>query len=495
MTLTPLKRDIALSLAVGFTFCFFFCYALALNPFTLYSGYDPSIFEQMGLGMLHGRIPYVDLFDHKGFLLYIINALGLLISPGHTGIYILLSLCLSLTFFCWLRISDNFVNRSVRYFPALITMLFALLCEGGNMTETWSLCAISIPIYYLVRYVCQGEMIRFHESFYIGLCIGFVANLRLNNIIPVFAVCIYMFIDFCCRKDFPRLIYSILSVLGGFCLVTLALIALYIGLYGVQYLKDYWFCNIGFNLLYVDQFAHEPLWKAAPFYFPLTMLLLMLCSVRNYRNRLMWFTLFAFLLTVLTTGTAYFAHYFTLLAPLVVLSISLSMGKSLCIRPRTWYIVGAGLSMLLVGLFVVFFGTILQKAENLSTRENAIAECRDKLSSLTERQKNSIWNYNAMMVGANILQCSGLVQCNRIFLPFQVNGQYGVKEIGTLEEMCPEVILLDEYTQWEGGEAKDALESRSNPRDSVFIAQNYRLIHSCQAEIQEKRVRIYIRNH
>ena len=89
-----LKRDIVYSLAVGFTFCFIFNFALTVNPFTLYSGYDQSIFEQVGLGMLQGRIPYVDLFDHKGFLLYVINAIGLWISPGHLGIYILLSLYL-----------------------------------------------------------------------------------------------------------------------------------------------------------------------------------------------------------------------------------------------------------------------------------------------------------------------------------------------------------------------------------------------------------------
>ena len=81
----------------------FFNFHLTVNPFTLYNGYDQAIFEQMGLGMLQGRIPYVDLFDHKGFLLYIINAAGLWLSPGHLGIYLILSLSLSLTFLCWLH--------------------------------------------------------------------------------------------------------------------------------------------------------------------------------------------------------------------------------------------------------------------------------------------------------------------------------------------------------------------------------------------------------
>ena len=491
MTQTSFKRDISLSLAFGFILCFCFCYFLTVNPFTLYSGYDPSIFEQMGLGMLQGRIPYVDLFDHKGFLLYVINAIGIWMAPGHTGIYILLSLCLSLTFFLWLRISDVLVHPSLRYFPALITLLFALTCEGGNMTETWSLLAISLPIYYLVGYICQGQPIGLRRCFFIGICIGIVANLRLNNIVPAFAVCVYMFIDLCCKKEFLKLTYSVLTVLAGFCLVTLSLVALYVGLYGTQYLEDYWFCNIGFNLLYVDQFTHEPLWKAPGLYFPLSMLILMLCTARNLRNRLAWFTLMAFLLTLLTTGSAYFAHYFTLFSPLVVLSISLSMGKTLCISRRGMRRIGVAAILLLAVTAGIFHKFIRQKAENFAQREKAIAECRDVLCSLSDGQKASIWNYNTMMTGANILTSSGLVQSNRVFLTFQTDGDYGVTETGTLEEMRPEIILIDEQTQWNSGDSREALESRGPVEDSIFIAQNYRLLHRSSTLLQEKRVCIY----
>lgn len=492
--LTRFKYDLSLSLVLGFVFCFFFCYALAINPFVWYCGYDQSIFEQVGLGMLQGRIPYVDLFDHKGFLLYLINAIGLWISPGHTGIYCLLSLCLSLTFFCWLQISDILVNPSMRYFPASIALLFACLCEGGNMTETWSLCAISFPIYYLVRYICLGQTICIRECFYIGLCLGSIANLRLNNTIPVFTVCIYMFIELCCKKEFKKLTFSALSVTCGFCVVTLALVTIYVGLYGVKYLENYWFCNIGFNLRYLDRFTHEPLWKAGAFYFPLSMLVIMLCFKRNYHNRLIWFTLLAFLLTLLTTGSAYFAHYFTLFAPLTVLCISLSLGKSLYINPRMWRRVVTGLLILLVCTFGVFHKSLLQSADNFIAREKAIEECSDKLKGLSEKQKSSIWNYNTMMAGANILQCAGVVQCNRIFLPFQMDEQYGVMDIGTLEEIYPEVILVDEYTQWDESAANEVLESRGHRKDSIFISQKYRLLHRCQSLIQKKRINIYIRD-
>lgn len=485
---TSLKRDIALALVVGFAFCFLFCYALALNPFTLYSGYDQSIFEQMGLGMLQGRIPYADLFDHKGFLLYLINAAGLLLSPGHTGIYCLLSLSLALTFLCWLRISDRIVHPSLRYVAPLTALLFALTCEGGNMTETWSLPWISIPVYYLVRYLSGGRMMSLRECFFIGICIGLVANLRLNNIVPAAAVCMYMFFDLCLRREFRKLTCSTLTVFAGFSFATLAIALLYVALYGTQHLQDYWFCNVGFNLLYVDRFSHEPLWKAAGLYFPLAMLILMICFRRNWTDRLAWFTLLAFLLILLTTGTAYFAHYFTLFSPLAVLSITLSIGEKPHISPRRWQLIGAGGVLLLAGLAGIFHKEIRQTQADYVAREEAIAESSQLLGSLNEQQKASIWNYNAMMAGANLLSRAGLVQSNRIFLPFQTDGDYGVEEKGKLEEVRPEIILLDEQTRWGELEATDALESKGSPEDSAFISRNYRLLHRCGAPIQGKSV-------
>lgn len=486
MTQQSLKHDIILSFLVGFSFCFLFCYNLALNPFTLYSGYDQSIFEQMGLGMLQGRIPYVDLFDHKGFLLYIINATGLLLSPNHTGIYCLQSLSLALTFFCWLRISDRIVHPSLRYVAPAVSLLFALTCEGGNMTETWSLPWISIPIYYLVRYLSGERIINLREYFITGICIGLVANLRLNNIVPAVAVYIYMFYDLCLRREFQKLTCSTLTVFGGFSFATLALVFLYVALYGTQHLQDYWFCNVGFNLLYVDCFSHEPLWKAAGFYFPLSMLILMICSRRNWTCKLTWFTLAASLLTLLTTGTAYFAHYFTIFSPFVVLSIALSIGNKPRISPRCWRFIGVSCMFLLAGLVGIFHTEIQQIQVNYIARENAIAESSQLLGSLDKEQKASIWNYNTMMAGSNLLSRERLVQSNRIFLPFQTSGNYGVEEKGTLEEVHPKIILLDERTRWDKLPATDALESKGSPEDSAFISRNYRLLHRCSVPIHGK---------
>ena len=73
------------------------CTAIAVGTlFHLYPGNslrpvgDSAIFVYIGERMLAGKIPYVDLFDHKGPVLFFIQYLGLLLSPGSTnGIWVL----------------------------------------------------------------------------------------------------------------------------------------------------------------------------------------------------------------------------------------------------------------------------------------------------------------------------------------------------------------------------------------------------------------------
>ena len=49
---------------------------------------DSSVFQIMGKGLLNNQIIYKDLFDHKGPIVYIINALAYIISPN-VGLYIM----------------------------------------------------------------------------------------------------------------------------------------------------------------------------------------------------------------------------------------------------------------------------------------------------------------------------------------------------------------------------------------------------------------------
>ena len=76
-----------------------FCFILAcifgsllLATSFLYENWFPldnAIFQIIGRGWVEGKIPYVDLWDQKGPLIYFINALGYWLTGNQTGIFLI----------------------------------------------------------------------------------------------------------------------------------------------------------------------------------------------------------------------------------------------------------------------------------------------------------------------------------------------------------------------------------------------------------------------
>ena len=54
---------------IPISFIFTLIYSWTISPLFLGDGVDSSIFKTIGLGLTQGKLPYIDLFDHKGGLL------------------------------------------------------------------------------------------------------------------------------------------------------------------------------------------------------------------------------------------------------------------------------------------------------------------------------------------------------------------------------------------------------------------------------------------
>ena len=67
---------------------------------------DSDIFQYVGYTITKGQRPYTDIFDHKGLLLYWIEALGYIINPSW-GVCVLQVVNLSATIFLWNKILES----------------------------------------------------------------------------------------------------------------------------------------------------------------------------------------------------------------------------------------------------------------------------------------------------------------------------------------------------------------------------------------------------
>ena len=130
---------------------------------------DANIYLTMGQAWLQeGLYPYADLFDHKGPFIFLINGLASLISPGgYTGLYLMESLSMGLTFIIWYRIGFQLLGSQARRISltsvgamailigskALLPKLStdtSILSQGGE-AELYILCLMSLSLLALLK--------------------------------------------------------------------------------------------------------------------------------------------------------------------------------------------------------------------------------------------------------------------------------------------------------------------------------------------------------
>ncbi len=133
------------------------CISIISSPFykgTMYN--DPSVFQIMGKGMLQNQIMYKDLFDHKGPIIYIINALAYLISP-HIGLFIIEIVFIYIGTIYIYKTSNLILKKGSFLISLLYLMLIFRYIDGGNLTEEYAITFMSIAQYYILKILYEKE--------------------------------------------------------------------------------------------------------------------------------------------------------------------------------------------------------------------------------------------------------------------------------------------------------------------------------------------------
>ena len=214
---------------------------------------DAAVFAYIGERMTEGLVPYRDLFDHKGPLLYLIQYAGAALTPeSYTGLWILELLNMMATMALMLPACACMSRR--RSSAVLAVMLSFLVCgrrlyEGGNLTEEYAMPWIALGMLVFLRYFQTGQL-RFGEIGLLGAAFGAVALLRINMAAlwlawtPVTLVLLY-------KRGQGRAIPMCIGVfLLGFCLMLAPFI---IWMKAAGFLKEFWECYVLFNFRYAEE--------------------------------------------------------------------------------------------------------------------------------------------------------------------------------------------------------------------------------------------------
>ncbi len=244
--------------------CFAFAAALLLlctGTSPLYNGHDwtdANTYLTMARGLLQGSVPYRDLFDHKGPLLYFVYALGVLISPsGFLGVFLLQTAALGTTLFFFYRTALLLLGDSPRaavcaaavplfLLTAGIYYLPANLDYGGGSAEEFCFPLMAAALWLSARCEVRERWSR-GSMLAMGVLAGCVCLIKFNLVLFWVGLLLPVFLRLLAGRQWREFCLSALWGLAGAMIPLIPYL-----LYGVATgsLDDFFYAYIQFNRAY-----------------------------------------------------------------------------------------------------------------------------------------------------------------------------------------------------------------------------------------------------
>ena len=219
---------------------------------------DMHCFLTVGRGWRDGLLPYRDLIEQKGPLLYVAYALAVGLSPqGFAGVFALEVVTFAL--FLWLcsKIMRMYMESAAAVCTGLIAMTACIVvskafCHGGSLEET-TMFVPAYSLYVLLSAQKEGRLLTGREALIHGICAGVCLMTKYTICGFYLGLALAVAIWYLMRKEGRALLYVIAGFLSGMLLVC-GLTALYFAAHGA--LDDLWRCYF-YNNIFVYTGSEE----------------------------------------------------------------------------------------------------------------------------------------------------------------------------------------------------------------------------------------------
>ena len=248
---------------------FVFLFSVGSSP--LYKGdsivFDTTVFQSVGWLWSKGYAPYVFSWDHKGPLIYGINALCYLLGDGngnHTLWHMLLEgIAVGLFFFYVYRtLRTHFEVKMSAFYLLLTIIVLAGTYAGGANIENFTLPFCGVCLYVTLEWLNKFERgeYRFNPwyGFFNGIFLAFALLTRLTDAAGACGIMAAVCILLAWKGEWKNGLVSAAMFVFGFLVLCLPF---FLYFYLIGGLDEMIFGTITFNYLYASELADLSLAK------------------------------------------------------------------------------------------------------------------------------------------------------------------------------------------------------------------------------------------
>lgn len=205
---------------------------------------DSSIYQYIGYSICNGKIPYVDVFDHKGIYFYFINALGYLINPIK-GMYPLI----------WVAMFFNVIviyHSARKFFGIEYSVIIVLLLVSSMACTSWN---GNIPDFFAMPFVLgafdklidyfQNKYLLSKDVLFASVCTTLAFWMKPNMVLSTILFCIYISVQLVISQNLKFVINYIAVFIIGFIMTSLpAILWLYFNSGLFDMIEDYFLYSL-----------------------------------------------------------------------------------------------------------------------------------------------------------------------------------------------------------------------------------------------------------
>lgn len=298
---------------------------------------DSAVFMTIARGILEGKIPYRDMFDHKGPLIYLINVIALLITNKYvSGLWIVELIFLFISTILIYKTTNSILeNEKYNIFGLFVATLYVFtiqstnMLEFGNFTEEYAQPFIFFSLYIFIKYIKSSKVEHKPEYMLIhGIMCGCCLMLRMNLISIWVSLGIFIIIKLISNKKYKNLIFNLIYGILGVLMFILPFIV-YFAVNNA--LNEMVYCNIIFSFSYSNVGYYQKLNAIMGLISINKLLLLMnmaaieLSVFKDFKNKVWVFLIIFLVISFLFAGYSgrYYLHYSLAVLPPLILGVML----------------------------------------------------------------------------------------------------------------------------------------------------------------------------